>query len=174
MGSVLRLGTFALFLLCGSALHLIGSPRKRKAWISMLAIVMIAGYVALFFTAREAWPFIVSRQFADDSRRIPAAQRVPLFVLFSASGREWQVDPASWAPLGFDGLWRWLEDPEIPSEGRKDAARLLYEKAEPRTMPSRADERAVGLRIYWLHWRTGEVPPDAGASRRELLVEHRE
>jgi hypothetical protein len=176
------------------------SPSRRRAVSGFLAYVLA---VHAFVAASQAdcWPFSSFPMMANDTRRQPDEQAMISFRGVDAGGREWEVDPASWAPLYHQSMRGWFEvvAPRVSQGERREAVAFLLSRAEearaarasgrchgnervlgplaaPDTYaygprPAVAPDPFVALRVYRVSWDRRTLLDGGPRAERTLLHE---
>lgn len=196
---LLRLGSFALFLLLGLRIPSRAGDARRRA-VQVLLAYVLALSAAVGVLQWDDWPF-TSHTIAVGRAR--ADSRVCQTQLYGvdARGGEWRLDPYTFTPVYDSILQYWLEDglPRLGADERAAALSFLLARAErsrlrlaagrplgPQRLlgpagapywlllprwPHAPPDPYVALRAYHACWTTGEAA--RGPVRRpwRLLVE---
>jgi hypothetical protein len=160
------LASFLVFLLLGARLwrRSDGAPRRRA--IRDLAIYVVAAHLIAGLTQVDNWPF-TSHSIGVGRPRTERELCVTEFLGVDAAGREWRLDPFSFAPV-FDSIlqhWCMKHLDGLGHDGRSRVLGFLLEKAEAardrmaRGLPigSQTVLGSLGASYWWLLPRTTDV-----------------
>src|SRR5262245_31120099 len=130
MTELLRLGSFAAFLVLGLRV------RSRRGEARRRAVQLLIGYVVglsllVGLTQRDDWPF-TSHTIAVGRARADSPICQTQLVGVDAGGAEWRLDPYSFTPVYDSILQYWVEQglPRLGEAERAQALSLLLARAE--------------------------------------------
>lgn len=124
---------FAFFLFVALALgvRLAKTIPARRRMITLLILYVATVHIVLAIARRDAWPFAVHGVFleAGEQQRPLATVR---FAAVDQSGREFRIDPKSWAPIDDRTLsiWWLVHSRQLDLAARNGAMGFLLQKAE--------------------------------------------
>lgn len=143
MVELLRLGSFAAFVLLGLRVRRALGERRRAAIQHLLAYVLAlsAGVGLLQW---DDWPF-TSHTIAVGRARADSRVCQTRFFGVDEAGQEWRLDPYTWTPVYDSILQYWVEQapPRLAPAERERALSFLMARAE-QSRQRLAAGRAVG------------------------------
>jgi hypothetical protein len=165
---LLRLGSFVVFVVLGFSVLRKSDVAQRRRAINLLLIYVLAVNLVIGVSQRDAWPFSPYPLMRGVWNGTWIYQKLAPVAL-DAAGREWEVDPRSWAPVFPFVLQEWFNVifPELSAPRKRQALEFLFDRAE-RTRNRLAQGRRVGNeRIlgsltapdWWLYRRVDAVSP---------------